>query len=68
MGTIIRRDTVTRQTQQADTLYVLPDDLGFFVSPDGEGRFWFDTLTEVVEQYGSPHGLPIVHLDQIPED
>lgn len=31
---------VTRDTQKTDVIYVTPD-AGAFVTPDGEGRYWY---------------------------
>ena len=49
--------SVTRKSQKTDTIYVLPgaefgDPESVFFTPDGEGRIWFDTLTEAIEQTG----------------
>ena len=62
------QETVTRDTQKADTVYALPGG-GYFVSPDGEGRFWFDTLEELEDQYGDDaHTMPLVRLEKGPTD
>ena len=56
--------TVTRESQQADTLYLCgyEDEYGFFcfVTPDGEGRFFYDTIAEAISQHGD---LPMVRCE-----
>lgn len=42
---------VTRENQEPDVLYVLPDG-SCFVSPDGIGRYYFDAEHEAFEEYG----------------
>lgn len=51
---------ITRANQRPDVIYRVLDEAGdmFFVSPDGEGRFWYDTLAEAQAQHGDD--LPIV--------
>ena len=42
---------VSRSTQQTDTIYVTPTE-GAFVTPDGEGRYWY--YRSFPEEYGWP--------------
>jgi hypothetical protein len=63
--TINRRNRVTRQTQEPDTFYVCPDG-AVFLTPDGEGRYWYDSLREAQEDLGDI--WPVVHLSETPED
>lgn len=42
---------ITRDNQEPDVLYVLPDGSAF-VTPDGEGRYWYDSEEEAEEDYG----------------
>lgn len=56
--------TVSRATQEPDTIYVLPDGLAF-VSPDGVGRIHYETVEEAVDEHGE---LPQVELDEYPAD
>ena len=52
---------ITRANQQVDVIYeVLDDNDGesYFVTPDGEGRYWYETLDEATEQHGD--NLPVV--------
>lgn len=55
----------TRNNQRTDRIYVLPNKGGCFVSPDGEGRVYFDTVPEADEQYGP---MRKVFLSKYPED
>ncbi|WJN62692.1 hypothetical protein [Streptomyces phage phiScoe10] len=41
---------ITRENQEADVLYVLPDGTAF-VTPDGLGRYWYDSEEEGEEDY-----------------
>lgn len=34
------RNRISRETQRADVIYVCPDGSAF-VTPDGEGRYWY---------------------------
>lgn len=55
---------MTRDQQETDVFYVCPNDQ-VFVTTDGIGRFWYDTLELAVEEFGT---LPVVSLDDMPED
>ena len=37
---------ITRENQKTDVLYVLPDGETCFVTPDGEGRRYYDSTDE----------------------
>uniref|UniRef100_A0AAU7GZQ5 Uncharacterized protein n=1 Tax=Streptomyces phage Kamino TaxID=3158857 RepID=A0AAU7GZQ5_9CAUD len=41
---------ITRENQEVDVIYVLPDGTAF-VTPDGAGRYWYDSEEEAVEDY-----------------
>ena len=41
---------ITRATQKLDRIYSTP--AGVFVSPDGDGRIWFDSIAEAREATG----------------
>lgn len=41
---------ITRDNQVPDVIYVLPDGTAF-VTPDGLGRYWYDTEDEAVADY-----------------
>ena len=58
---------ITRFNQQLDVLYVLPDGSCFY-TPDGEGRVWFDTEDEGLEQLALSADLHYLTTEQIPED
>ena len=51
---------VTRSNQQPDTIYVDPDTNAAFVSPDGEGRFYYENAVEAIGEHGR---LPVVHAE-----
>jgi hypothetical protein len=42
---------ITRKQQGMNRIYIQPDGT-CFVSPDGEGRVWFDTVKEAREETG----------------
>lgn len=52
---------VTRTSQQTDILYLLPDGT-CFVTPDGEGRLWYDSQDEATEDVDFDR---IVHVDKV---
>lgn len=65
------RETVTRETQEIEVIYVGPEvdedkPGGVFVTTDGIGRYWYDSVEEAQEQHGDD--LPICHLDVTPDD
>ena len=47
---------ITRANQKTDTIYHTPD--GVFVTPDGEGRYWYETVAEARAEHGD---LPVVY-------
>lgn len=53
-----------RKTQRLDTIYVTPGQ-AVFVSPDGEGRVWYDTVNEAKSETGL---TKVVYLLESPED
>jgi hypothetical protein len=61
---------LTRSQQRTDVAYVCPSG-DVFVSPDGEGRYWYeaaehaDPLAACFEDLGP---LPVLQLTQAPED
>jgi predicted acetyltransferase len=50
---------ITRKNQRTDTIYVGQDG-SVFVTPDGEGRYWYDSVAEAQAQHGDD--LPIRHV------
>ena len=40
-----------RDWQRLDTAYVIPNGKAFF-TPDGEGRIWYESLEELLEDTG----------------
>lgn len=58
---------LTRKAQRLDTIYVTPGRPGLrvFVSPDGEGRVWYDTVNEAEAETGLEK---VVYLQEAPED
>jgi hypothetical protein len=56
-------ELITRATQETDTIYVTSDEWAF-VTPDGEGRYWYESLEEAQEQHGDD--LPVVYADVDP--
>lgn len=62
--------TVTRKTQREDVLYVTPrysegKDSCVFYTPDGEGRFYFDTIETAMDETGI---TKVVRLSGEPKD
>ena len=49
---------LTRQTQRMDVIYVTTDG-DVYVSPDGDGRYWYDTVEQAQEEHGD---LPVVRF------
>lgn len=47
----ITPEPVTRDSQEPEVFYVAPDGCTF-VSPDGIGRFFYDSLAEAIEEHG----------------
>ncbi len=45
------RNDNDRDWQRTDTIYVTPDGSAFF-TPDGEGRIWYDSKEEAMEDTG----------------
>lgn len=60
--------TITRRNQRPDVIYVgdCPDLGGevVFVSPDGEGRFYYDSVEEAVGQHGELHVVRVQHIEE----
>jgi hypothetical protein len=56
------RDRITRDNQQPDVIYSgdLYGSRTVFVSPDGVGRFYFDTIRQAREDMGED--LPVRHV------
>lgn len=53
---------ITRKNQQSDVIYVTqnyPESGSVFITPDGEGRIWYDSIKEAQEQHGDD--IPIIH-------
>jgi len=63
MTRTISADFVDRSTQEPDVIYVRNEGDAAFVTPDGIGRYWFDSEDEAVEEYGDD--LPIEYVDHI---
>lgn len=49
-----------RETQRPDTFYRNVETDAVFLSPDGIGRFWYDSLEEAEEEHGDD--LPVVEV------
>lgn len=65
MGAPVRNlYTVTRETQEPDLIYILTDGATCFVTPDGVGRYWYDSVLEAEEQHGDD--VPHVYLEVDP--
>ncbi|WJN63006.1 hypothetical protein [Streptomyces phage phiScoe25] len=58
---------ITRETQEVDVLYVLPDGTAF-VTPDGAGRYWYDTEEEGVEDYAFIERVEYIEFDELDND
>lgn len=43
---------VTRDNQQPDVIYVSYIENTIFVTPDGIGRIYYDTIAEAIEEHG----------------
>lgn len=54
---------VDRATQDADVIYVHDKSGMAFVTTDGIGRYWFDTVDEAIEEFGDD--LDITYVDHI---
>lgn len=57
-------ESVHRGNQEPDRVYVRTGDEAAFVSPDGEGRYWYDTPHQAFDQHGV---LPVTYVDQVHE-
>lgn len=55
---------LTREEQVADTLYIQPDGQAFY-TPDGEGRIWYDSDEDALDDVEPAH---TVILDEDAED
>ena len=55
---------VTRETQEPDVIYVVEDSWAF-VTPDGIGRFFYDSLEEAQEAHGEE--TPVVYAEEADE-
>jgi hypothetical protein len=55
---------LTRAQQKTDTIYTTPSGAAF-VTPDGEGRYWYDNAEAATAEHGE---LPIMGLNKDPED
>jgi hypothetical protein len=54
-----------RSEQEVEVIYVAPDGSAFW-SPDGEGRFYFESLKEAKEN--AVFDMPVKKLKEFPED
>jgi cytochrome oxidase Cu insertion factor (SCO1/SenC/PrrC family) len=52
-----------RDDQVADGYYYDKTTGVYFYTPDGEGRYYYDSLAEMIEQHGDPDVLRRVYLD-----
>jgi len=50
---------VTRAGQKLDVIYAVGDGSAMVVAPDGDGRYWYDSVAEAQAQHGDD--LPVVH-------
>lgn len=50
----------SRNDLKVDTIYYEEKNELFFVTPDGIGCFWYDTLSEAQEQHGKTGKLIII--------
>ena len=57
------QDFIDRSTQEPDVIYVHNDSGIAFVTPDGIGRYWFDSEEEAIEEYGDD--MPTEGVDHI---
>lgn len=45
--------TITKRSELAvDTAYFVRKDDQYFITPDGIGGYWFDTIEELEDEYG----------------
>lgn len=61
---IRHQQSVTRESMKIDVIYQGGKLDQVFVTPDGHGRFWYDTIDEAEEQHGE---LPIVLVEEMDE-
>ena len=54
-----------RSEQEVEVIYLAPDGSAFW-SPDGEGRFYFESLNEAREN--AFFDMPVKNLKEFPED
>lgn len=58
-----RADTyVDRTTQTPDIIYVHDETGQAFVTPDGVGRYWYDSEDEAIEEMGE---LPVEYVEHM---
>lgn len=43
---------IARNTLEVDTIYYVRSDEMYFVTPDGFGGYWYETLAEAEEEHG----------------
>lgn len=48
-----------------DRLYREQHSGSYFVSPDGEGVYWYDNMKEVDEAYGPKAFTKVYHIDYL---
>lgn len=65
MPRVTHTETVTRETQQADVIYVDTSTTPWpaFVSPDGIGRLHYSTVAEAMAEHGED--LPVVYVEYV---
>ena len=56
-----------RDQQETEVIYVLPDGSAF-TTPDGEGRYWFDSKEAATEEMLGGDEFRVHHLSEAPED
>ena len=55
---------MTRADLRVDTFYRIPSG-EVFLTPDGFGGFWYESVEEAIGQHGE---LYLINIDKIPED
>lgn len=62
---------MTRRQQRTDTIYRIVDG-GYgepwFISPDGEGRVWYESKADLIEDWPEAASYKIQYLYDEPED
>lgn len=58
---------LTRSQQRTDRIYRTPDG-DYFISPDGDGRFYAETLEEIRDNWPDAANYKVITLLQQPED